>query len=545
MNMKNATSPRLGSSLSARAKSMSAAASSGFSSSSSSHSSSSGSNGGEDLTDAVNNTASQSPSAAAATSSSSSSSFPAFADISASLTENSEDAGLIPRALEWLFIQQKETIANNGYSAATAGHELPIMKFYVTYVEIYNESVRDLLMDGALTHTGIGTDTGEKNGLSTSPDGKAQQQQQQQSEPSWKTPLWISMHPEAAHVHSYVYSGPKLKFGNSNTIETGLGSTDSNGQKEPPSLRISHDHDGSIQLPGVTQVLVNSLEDALQLLWVGAKTRSVATTDMNTYSSRSHTLFRISLERTTSGKRDKNNTQLNFVDLAGSEKIDKFSENLTPNQVKELTCINQSLANLSNVINALAESGRKDKECDVAAQVKSDKEKAQRAAEAPPLVEETKSEGDAVSKKHDERVPTHIPYRNSKLTHLLQDSLGGSARTLFVCTLSPSMKSAEESCSTLMFADRAMQIQVRAVPTTVKHDKSLVNSLPEANAAIAVYKEQIADLTHELRKSKSCLEDMTSQFKKAKAELEVLRLSSSINTISTASTSVNSSSIVK
>lgn len=192
-------------------------------------------------------------------------------------------------------------------------------------------------------------------------------------------------------------------------------------------LEIRENKKGDIVVPGLTRIEVRSINEVLQVLWQGAKCRSVAATDMNDHSSRSHTVFIVYLlvEAVGSdGRKEQRKSKLSLVDLAGSEKwkshqMATFSET----RIKELTSINRSLSALGNCIAALLKPGR-----------------------------------------------MHIPYRDSKLTRLLQDSLGGNTRTLFVVTLSPAMSSLEETTSTLQFADRAMKVQVHAAPNRVTND---------------------------------------------------------------------------
>ncbi|CAM9176098.1 unnamed protein product, partial [Ectocarpus fasciculatus] len=174
------------------------------------------------------------------------------------------------------------------------------------------------------------------------------------------------------------------------------------------SLDIRETKSGEIIVPELTNLHVSSISEVLEALWRGAKFRRVAATDMNDYSSRSHTLFVVYVRM--SGLSSK----LHFVDLAGSEKW-KTSQlaKLSVERVKELTSINRSLSALGNCVSALI---RKNK--------------------------------------------THVPYRDSKLTRLLQDSLGGNTLTLFVVTLSASVKNVEETSSTLQFSDRAMKVQI-------------------------------------------------------------------------------------
>ncbi|CAM9791080.1 unnamed protein product, partial [Phaeothamnion confervicola] len=128
-------------------------------------------------------------------------------------------------------------------------------------------------------------------------------------------------------------------------------------------------------------------------------------------------------------------SRLCLVDLAGSEKWDTFRE-LSDVHLTELAAINSSLSSLGNCVAALAARRR------------------------------------------------HVPYRDSKLTRLLQPSLGGNARTLFLCTLSPSAACRAETLSTLQFAERAMRVEVATVP-----DRQLA---PDAD--IEAHRREIARL---------------------------------------------------
>jgi len=185
-------------------------------------------------------------------------------------------------------------------------------------------------------------------------------------------------------------------------------------EKEDPGLDIREDKKLGILVPGLTEVTVESEEEVFQVLWKGAQNRAMASTNMNERSSRSHTILGVRLVVSNNGlvRRSK----INLVDLAGSERykthqMAQFSEQ----RIKELTSINQSLSTLGNCISALTGKGK-----------------------------------------------SHVPYRNSKLTRLLQDSIGGNCRTMFIVTVSPSAASCEETVSTLQFADRAMKVRVFA-----------------------------------------------------------------------------------
>lgn len=152
---------------------------------------------------------------------------------------------------------------------------------------------------------------------------------------------------------------------------------------------------------GLSLHTVNSVSECESVMEQGWKNRSVGATLMNADSSRSHSIFTIHVEQMeTSGGKHIKKGKLNLVDLAGSERQCKTGA--TGDRLKEATKINLSLSALGNVISALVDGKSK-----------------------------------------------HIPYRDSKLTRLLQDSLGGNTKTLMVACLSPADNNYDETLSTL------------------------------------------------------------------------------------------------
>ena len=161
------------------------------------------------------------------------------------------------------------------------------------------------------------------------------------------------------------------------------------------------------------QLEVDTIEKMEQYMELGFKSRAVRATNMNAESSRSHSIFTIYIDSQESD--DKGNekykaSKLNLVDLAGSERASKTGA--TGDGMKEATKINLSLSALGNVISALVDG-----------------------------------------KTH------HIPYRDSKLTRLLQDSLGGNTKTIMIAAISPANYNYDETLSTLRYASRAKFIQ--------------------------------------------------------------------------------------
>lgn len=179
-----------------------------------------------------------------------------------------------------------------------------------------------------------------------------------------------------------------------------------------PSLPIREDDAGHVFVQGVMDIHVDSAAAALEQLNSGSRNRITASTAMNSGSSRSHAVFTVTLNQTVRSAHSEEDvhqmaSKLTFVDLAGSERIKRTGAE--GQRMKEGIQINSGLFNLGQVINALADDQR--------------------------LKQGSK--------------PGFIPYRNSKLTHLLKDALGGNSQTLFLACVSPADSNESESYSTL------------------------------------------------------------------------------------------------
>merc|ERR1711953_1491019 len=174
---------------------------------------------------------------------------------------------------------------------------------------------------------------------------------------------------------------------------------------------------------------VTSFEDILDLMDEGNKARTVAATNMNETSSRSHAVFTIIFTQhkhdETSGLTAEKVSKISLVDLAGSERAESTGAKGT--RLKEGANINKSLTTLGKVISALAESTNNT------------------------AVKSKKKKGD------------FIPYRDSVLTWLLRENLGGNSKTAMVAAISPADINYDETLSTLRYADRAKQIVCKAV----------------------------------------------------------------------------------
>lgn len=191
--------------------------------------------------------------------------------------------------------------------------------------------------------------------------------------------------------------------------------------RDRKSLPLREDSNGGIVIAGLTSRPVGTATAALEVLNEGTMNRTTAATLMNLTSSRSHAVFTINLSQTTRSGNEGDvdvttESQFTFVDLAGSERMKKTGAE--GERAREGIKINEGLLALGNVINALADDERLAKEKKV-----------------------------------------HVPYRQSKLTRLLQDALGGNSQTLFLACVSPSDTNASETLSTMHYANRARNIK--------------------------------------------------------------------------------------
>lgn len=204
------------------------------------------------------------------------------------------------------------------------------------------------------------------------------------------------------------------------------------GQGQTPStaksLPIHEDRTRGVYVKGLTEEYVSSRAEIEQLMERGSRARVVGKTRMNSESSRSHAIFTISLGQKNLATNNVRTGKLSLVDLAGSEKVDKTG--VVGQSLEEAKKINQSLSALGMVINALAS-------------------RAAAQSNSPSITSPTMSQ-------------PHIPYRDSKLTRILQESLGGNSRTTLIINCSCDAYNAAETLSTLRFGERAKGIQNKA-----------------------------------------------------------------------------------
>uniref|UniRef100_A0A3P9I6S2 Kinesin-like protein n=2 Tax=Oryzias latipes TaxID=8090 RepID=A0A3P9I6S2_ORYLA len=206
-------------------------------------------------------------------------------------------------------------------------------------------------------------------------------------------------------------------------------------------LDLRESPETGVYVQDLTSCVCKSIKEIEEVMNVGNQSRVVGATDMNEHSSRSHALFLITVECSQPGPDGRKHIRvgrLNLVDLAGSERQAKTG--VHGERLKEAAKINLSLSALGNVISALAD-GRSG----------------------------------------------HVPYRDSKLTRLLQDSLGGNAKTVMVATLGPAPAHYDETLTTLRYANRAKNIQ----------NQPKVNEDPK-DALLREFQKEIARLKAQL-----------------------------------------------
>ncbi|KJE90260.1 kinesin, variant 2 [Capsaspora owczarzaki ATCC 30864] len=201
------------------------------------------------------------------------------------------------------------------------------------------------------------------------------------------------------------------------------------------NLQIHEDRINGVHVKGVTEVYVANPQEVLDVMKAGKGSRAVSHTQMNADSSRSHSVFMVVIQQRNLTTRTVRTGKLCLVDLAGSEKIGKTGA--AGQTLEEAKKINKSLSALGNVINALTDPKA-----------------------------------------------THVPYRDSKLTRVLQESLGGNARTTIIINCSPSSYNVAETISSLRFGTRAKRIKNNAIVNQELSADELRKRLEKAKAEL-------------------------------------------------------------
>jgi kinesin family protein C2/C3 len=236
------------------------------------------------------------------------------------------------------------------------------------------------------------------------------------------------------------------------------------------SLDIRRSKEGRIEVPDLTKLKVDSIQAVMDLLKRGNSNRATATTDMNEHSSRSHMVLTVDVHSGLDDTTPSNKGTLYLVDLAGSERVRK--SNVEGDQLKEAGYINKSLSALGNVMEAL------------------------------------------------DRKASHIPFRDSKLTYMLQDSLGGNSRTMMVVTVNPVDNSYDESVHALQFATRVRRIQIGSAKRNVtsKNLEETVKALTDEMRSLTRAKERTESQLHSLKRDNTRVQDKLQNLSKSRTQ---------------------------
>jgi kinesin family member 18/19 len=223
-------------------------------------------------------------------------------------------------------------------------------------------------------------------------------------------------------------------------------------------LKLREDANG-IVVGGLSLQQIHNAQEVINLLHIGNKNRTQHATDANAESSRSHAIFQVHIRMVDLKTNVKRTVKLSMIDLAGSERAQ--STKCKGLRFKEGANINKSLLALGNCINKLAEGSKK----------------------------------------------SHVPYRDSNLTRILKDSLGGNCRTLMIANVSPSSMTFEDTHNTLKYASRAKKIR-----TTCKQNALTTNIPKELLLKKYTHQEmEIKNLNVELEKYKERVKQLESQ----------------------------------
>ncbi|KAK9301458.1 hypothetical protein QLX08_006168 [Tetragonisca angustula] len=261
------------------------------------------------------------------------------------------------------------------------------------------------------------------------------------------------------------------------------------------SLKVREHNVLGPYVDGLSQLAVTSFQDIDNLMAEGNKSRTVAATNMNSESSRSHAVFSVILTQTLtdskSGVSGEKVSRMSLVDLAGSERAVKTGA--VGDRLKEGSNINKSLTTLGLVISKLADQN-------------------------------------SGSNKNKDKF---VPYRDSVLTWLLKDNLGGNSKTVMVATISPAADNYEETLSTLRYADRAKRIVNHAVVNEdpnariIRELRQEVETLKEmllhATGQGSIVGQQRTDITEKLSESERLMKVMSQTWEEKLVETEKLQ----------------------
>ncbi|KAI8136752.1 hypothetical protein BJV82DRAFT_386168 [Fennellomyces sp. T-0311] len=277
--------------------------------------------------------------------------------------------------------------------------------------------------------------------------------------------------------------------------------TNSGASANVCDISIRQDVQGNIYWSGIREELCSNPTELLGFLTRGSLCRTVGSTDMNSVSSRSHAIFSVMLKQQVPEDDDNDNTnnktktmvsKFHFVDLAGSERLNRTkAEGM---RAREGIAINSGLLALGNVISALGDESRRS---------------------------------------------THVPYRDSKLTRLLQDSLGGNSQTLMMACVSPADTNFVETLSTLKYANRARNIknrvslnqeftgssvEVNQLRSQINKLKLELNTLRASGVTSSIPNNEVEALRQEINRLRARVQEASDELCQVAAERDSLVL---------------------
>ena len=222
---------------------------------------------------------------------------------------------------------------------------------------------------------------------------------------------------------NFTISASFLEIYNENLKDLLVSMSRKRATKQPSKLAIRRNKEGKSYVDGLTEVPIDcdGMDQLSSLMDVAARARSVASTKMNAQSSRSHSVFMLHLRGHNEDSGAIVHGALNLCDLAGSERLDRSGAGADAKRLKETQAINKSLSCLGDVFNALATGA------------------------------------------------SHVPYRNSTLTYLLQDCLSGDGKALMFVNLSPTTASSNESLCSLRFAQRVNTVELGKATKNIQY----------------------------------------------------------------------------
>ncbi|CAH9070142.1 unnamed protein product [Cuscuta epithymum] len=245
-------------------------------------------------------------------------------------------------------------------------------------------------------------------------------------------------------------------------------------------LEIKKDTDGLNHIPGVEELKVQNINEAWSVLQAGSSARAVGSNNVNEHSSRSHCILCIMVKAKNLITGECTKSKLWLVDLAGSERLAKTD--VQGDRLKEAQNINKSLSALGDVISALANKS------------------------------------------------SHIPYRNSKLTHLLQDSLGGDSKALMFVQISPSDKDLSETLSSVNFATRVRAVELgsarKQIDTSeLQRTKAMLDKArhdsKSKDESLKKLQEKLEIIENKTREKEQVWKSQQEEIKELKSQLEL------------------------